>query len=262
MFFVASKIFWLVASPLHLLLILVLAGLISGPRWRPGRALALAAATALAAIVFSPASALLIRPLEDRFPQQSENMPPPKGIIVLGGAVDEQITRARDQVTLNEAATRMTEGAALARLYPQALLVFSGGSSALIDNSAKEAAVARRLWRELGVPENRMLFEDRSRNTYENALFTKALVNPQQGEKWLLVTSAYHMPRAIGVFRALSMEPQAFPVDYRTLGDARDFRPPGDSARAMIDFEAAAREWIGLLAYRLTGKIKVLFPAP
>ncbi len=262
MFFVASKIFWLLASPLHLLLILLLAGLASSPRWRPGRALALMAAVALALIVFSPASALLIRPLEDRFPRQSENMPPPKGIIVLGGAADEQITRARDQVTLNEAATRMTEGAALARLYPQALLVFSGGSSALIDNSAREAAVARRLWRELGVPESRMLFEDRSRNTYENAVFTKRLVNPQKGEKWLLVTSAYHMPRAIGVFRASGMEPQAFPVDYRTTGDARDLRPPGDGARAMIDFEGAAREWIGLLAYRLTGRIKVLFPAP
>ncbi len=262
MFFVASKIFWLLASPLHVLLILLLAGLIAGPRWRAARALALTVAVGLALIVFSPAGALLIRPLEDRFPQQSEHMAPPNGIIVLGGAVDEQVTRARDQVTLTEAATRMTEGAALARLYPQALLVFSGGSGALLDSSVKEAEVARRLWRELGVAESRMRFEDRSRNTYENALFTKALANPKKGETWLLVTSAYHMPRAIGVFRALGMEPQAFPVDYRTLGDARDFRPPGDSARAILDFEVAAREWIGLLAYRLSGKTKVMFPGP
>ncbi|MGO8739659.1 YdcF family protein [Rhodoblastus sp.] len=262
MFFVASKIFWLLASPLHLLLILLLAGLLLAPRWRPGRALALASAIALALIVFSPASALLIRPLEDRFPQQSEIMPPPKGIIVLGGAVNEQIARARDQVTLNEAAARMTEGAALARLYPQALLVFSGGSGALIDSSAKEADVARLLWRELGVPESQMHFEDHSRNTYENALFTKALVNPQKNETWLLVTSAYHMPRAMGVFRALGMAPEPFPVDYRTQGNATDFRPPGDGARAMMNFETATREWVGLLIYRLTGKTKALFPAP
>ncbi|MCI4680276.1 YdcF family protein [Rhodoblastus acidophilus] len=262
MFFVASKIFWLLASPLHLLLILLLAGLILAPRWRPGRMLALAAAIVLALIVFSPASALLIRPLEDRFPERSAVMTPPKGIIVLGGAVDEGLTLARNQVALNEAAERMTEGAALARLYPQAMLVFSGGSSALIDNSAKEANVARRLWRELGVPESQMRFEDRSRNTFENAAFTKRLVNPQKGEKWLLVTSAYHMPRAMGVFRAQGMDPEAFPVDYRTFGNARDNRPPGDGARAVVIFETAAREWVGLLVYRLTGKTNALFPAP
>jgi uncharacterized SAM-binding protein YcdF (DUF218 family) len=262
MFFVASKIFWLLASPIHLLPILLLAGLILSPRWRPGRTLALVSAIALALIVFSPASALLIRPLEDRFPQKSEIMSPPNGIIVLGGAVDEQISRARDQVTLNEAATRMTEGAALALLYPQARLVFSGGSSALIDNSARESNFARRLWRELGVPERRMLFEDRSRNTFENALFTRELVRPHKGEKWLLVTSAYHMPRAIGVFRALRMDPEAFPVDYRTAGDATDFRSPADGADAIVNFETATREWIGLLVYRLTGKTRVLFPGP
>lgn len=262
MFFVAAKIFWLLASPLHLLLILLLAGLILSPLWRHGQALALAAAIALALIVFSPASALLIRPLEDRFPGKSEIMPPPTGIIVLGGAVDEGVARARDQVALNDAAERMTEGAALARLYPEARLVFSGGSSALIDDTAKEADVARRLWRELGVPESQTLFEDRSRNTYENALFTKELIDPKNGERWLLVTSAFHMPRAVGIFRALGIEVEAFPVDYRTFGDARDFRPPGDGARAILNFETAAREWTGLLVYRLAGKTGVLFPAP
>jgi uncharacterized SAM-binding protein YcdF (DUF218 family) len=262
MFFVAAKIFWLLASPLHLLLILLLAGLVLSPRWRRGRTLALAAAIVLAVIVFSPASALLIRPLEDRFPKKSEIMAPPRGIIVLGGGEDEGVTRARDQVTLNEAAERMTEGAALARLYPQAVLVFSGGSAALIDNAAKEADVARRIWRELGVPESQMLFEDRSRNTYENARFTKELIAPKTGERWLLVTSAFHMPRAMGIFRALGMEVEAFPVDYRTFGDARDFNPPGDGARAILNFETAAREWAGLLVYRLTGKTDALFPAP
>jgi len=262
LFFIASKIFWLFASPLHFLLIALLASLALAPRWRPGRTLALTAAVALALIVFSPISALLLRPLEDRFPRLSETMPPPKGIIVLGGALDERISLARDQVMLNEAAERMTAGAALARLYPHALLVFSGGSGALIDDSAREADVARKLWRELGVPDSQMRFEDRSHNKFENAKFTQELVNPRQGESWLLVTSAYHMPRSIGIFRALGMEMRAFPVDYRTLGDAGDWRPPGDAARAALNFETAAREWVGLLVYRLTGKTRTLLPAP
>jgi len=262
MFFPLSKIFWLVASPLHILLILLIVGLLLTPRWRHGRTLALIAAALLALIVFTPASALLLRPLEDRFPSRSGSLPPPKGIIVLGGALDERIAAARDQVALNEAAERMTAAVALARLYPQAILVFSGGSGALIDDSAKEAETARRLWRELGVPESRMVFEDRSRNTFENALFTKKLVHPQEGENWLLVTSAYHMPRSIGIFRAQGMDVTAFPVDYRTLGNNEDFRPPADGSLAIRNFETAAREWVGLLVYRLTGKTTALFPGP
>jgi uncharacterized SAM-binding protein YcdF (DUF218 family) len=262
MFFTASKIFWLFASPLHLALILLVAGLLLSRRWRHGRALALAAAAGLALIVFTPISALLLRPLEDRFPARSAIMAPPKGIIVLGGALDERVTAARDQVALNEAGERMTAGASLARLYPQAMLVFSGGSGALIDDSAKEADAARRLWRELGVPDSRMVFEDRSRNTFENAAFTKKLVDPKPGETWLLVTSAYHMPRSIGIFRAQGMNPVAFPVDYRTFGNAEDCKPPADGSLAIRNFETAVREWIGLLAYRLTGKSDALFPAP
>ena len=107
-----------------------------------------------------------------------------------------------------------------------------------------------------------MVFEDRSRNTFENAVYTKALVKPRKGEDWLLITSAYHMPRAMGIFRALGMEPIAFPVDYRTYGDSNDFRPPADGTLAVRNFETAAREWVGLLVYRLTGKTDLLLPAP
>ena len=105
----------------------------------------------------------------------------------------------------------MTQAAALARLYPQAKLVFSGGSAALIFHKEKEADAAHKLWRELGVPESQMVFENQSRNTFENAVFTQALVHPKKGERWLLVTSALHMPRAMGVFRALGMNPRLFP---------------------------------------------------
>jgi uncharacterized SAM-binding protein YcdF (DUF218 family) len=266
MFFVVSKLFWFLASPLHFLLIALGVGLFfSGcPTFCGafGRPLALAAATGLAMMAFSPLGALLLRPLEDRFPIQSPIMTPPKGIIVLGGALNERNALARGQTSLNEAAERMTAAAALSRLYPEALLVFSGGSGALLDDSVKEAEDAHKLWSELGVPENRMIFEEQSRNTYENAVFTQKLVHPQKDEKWLLVTSAFHMPRSIGIFRALGMNPLAYPVDYRTDGDSQDFRPPGDGSLAIRNVETALREWIGLVAYRLTGKTDALFPAP
>ena len=220
MFFQVSKLFWFIASPLHLCPLLLGLGLFRAARGRKfGLGLAAFAAGVLALISFSPVSAVLMRPLEDRFPAQADDMPAPDGIIVLGGAVDERIAYNRKQTTLNEAAERMTAGATLARRYPQAKLVFSGGSGAMILRSVKEAEIAKNLWRELGVPDAQMIFEDQSRNTYENALFTQRLVAPQSGQRWLLVTSAYHMPRSMGIFRALGMNPIAYPVDYRTNGN-------------------------------------------
>jgi uncharacterized SAM-binding protein YcdF (DUF218 family) len=262
MFFIASKIFWFFASPLHLGLFLSAFGLFrlarakrSGLSWLGG-GLGL-----IGAMTFLPLGAALLRPLENLYPVQSLDMPAPDGIIVLGGAMDERIGAARGQVQLNEAGERMTAGVALARAFPKAKLVFSGGSGALFLHGPPEADVARKLWRDLGAPET-MLFEDKSRNTWENAVFTRDLVHPAAGERWLLVTSAWHMPRAMGVFRAAGMNPIAFPVDFRTYGTDEDWRPPGDGALAVRNTEAAVREWIGLIAYRLTGKLDALPPAP
>ncbi|MBB4196529.1 hypothetical protein CCR94_09935 [Rhodoblastus sphagnicola] len=262
MFFIASKIFWYLASPLHLSLFAVAFGLFRLIRGRRGAGFIGAGLALLAAMTLLPLGAALLRPLEDRFPRPPADMLAPDGIIVLGGAVDERISLARGQVQLNEAAERMTAGVALARAFPKAKLVFSGGSGALLAPGAPESDVARKFWRELGIPDSQMMFEDRSRNTFENALFTRDLIHPGAGERWLLVTSAWHMPRAMGVFRALGMNPVAYPVDFRTFGTDEDWRPPGDGSLAARNTETALREWVGLIAYDLTGKTDALLPAP
>jgi uncharacterized SAM-binding protein YcdF (DUF218 family) len=189
-------------------------------------------------------------------------MPPPTGIVVLGGSMDENLSQARGQPMLNDAAERLTAAAALARLYPNARLVFSGGSGSLAHPDQRESLAVHRLWASLGVPESQMSFEGDSRNTYENALFTRNLIHPQPQDRWLLVTSAFHMPRSIGIFRALGMNFIAYPVDYRTFGNAEDFAPSSDATMALRNVETAVREYIGLVAYRLTGKSASLFPAP
>src|SRR5262249_4377809 len=140
------------------------------------------------------------------------------GLVVLGGAVTPDVSALRNEVALNEAAERMTVAVELVRKYPQARLLFSGGNGELFASGATEAEVALRLFESLGVPRERILLEDRSRNTVENAVFSKSIVNPQPGERWVLVTSAYHMPRAVGVFRKAGFAVEAFPVDYRTRG--------------------------------------------
>jgi uncharacterized SAM-binding protein YcdF (DUF218 family) len=264
MFFIASKIFWVVAEPVSLATIVGVLGILLGfTRFaRAGRALMAGAIIGLAVGLLTPLGTLLLRPLEERFPQPPANIPPPAGIIILGGAVDAEKLEARGQVSLTADAARMTTGVELARRYPTARLVFTGGSGGLLGEGPTEAMGARKLWLSLGVPAERMTFEAKSRNTWENAVFTRDLVKPKPGETWLLVTSAWHMPRSVGIFRHLAFDVIPYPVAYRTFGDERDFLLSSSVIDKVIMLDCSVREWVGLLAYRLAGKTDALFPAP
>ena len=213
-------------------------------------------------MAFLPVQALLVAPLENRFPQPPFDLVAPTGIIVLGGATEDEIAEARGQVALNDAAARLTTGASLARRFPDARLVFTGGSASLKPVHVSEADSVRRLWTELGVSQRNVLYEDRSRNTWENAIYTRELVQPKPGEKWLLVTSAMHMPRAMGIFRKAGFDVVPYPTDYKTLGTGQDICLSGNAARSLGLIDIAAHEWIGLIVYWATGKSTTIFPEP
>ncbi len=260
--FVASKLFWSLARPNTLALVLAVLGaalLWRGPRF--GRwPLALGLGWYVAVFVL-PVSALLTLPLEDRFARPA---PPPEavtGVIVLGGAVEQQLTQARGIPALNGAAERMTEAVALARRYPQARIVFTGGSSAIVPGGPTEADTARRLFADLGLPAERLVFEDESRNTWENAVLTHRAVEPRPGETWLLVTSASHMARSMGCFRQAGWQVLPWPVNYTTARDPALWWQWPFPTR-LNQAEWAMREWVGLVAYRLMGRTDALFPAP
>jgi uncharacterized SAM-binding protein YcdF (DUF218 family) len=265
MFFIISKLAWFVIAPLNFIVLATVAGLIL---WlagsvRLGRAVTCIGVFLIFTACFTPLGAALIRPLEDRFPVAPEDMAAPSGIIVLGGALDELLTEAHGQPSLIEGAARLTEAVALARRFPQARLIFTGGSASLnAKESQSEAQGVHRLWSELGVPESQMTFEDASRNTWENAVFTRNLIEPKLGDHWLLVTSAWHMPRAMGIFRRVGFNVTAYPVDFLTFGDGRDFEPTPAVLDELTMLTFAIHEWVGLAAYRLTGKTDALFPGP
>ena len=176
--------------------------------------------------------------------------------------MDEVLGASRKQVSMDEAAERMTEGATLARLYPAAKLVFSGGSNAFFGRDVSEASEARHLWSDLGIVAERIILEDKSRNTFENAVLTRDLVKPQPGERWVLVTSAYHMPRSVSIFRKAGFPVIPFPVDYRSEAALGEMRPMREVSLGLHSFDVATREWIGLFAYWLTGKTDSLLPGP
>jgi uncharacterized SAM-binding protein YcdF (DUF218 family) len=189
MFFVLSKLLGFFAIPSNLVILIGIVGLLLLPTRfaRAGRWLAFVSLIFLAILGLSPIGNALIIPLEDRFPPWDAARGAPDGIIVLGGAIDAWGPRNERLVVVPE----------LLRRYPNARILFSGGSGALIDDGNAEAKFAARLLDSLGIARSRITLEDRSRNTVENAVFSKAIVQPKPGERWLLVTSAYHMPRAI-----------------------------------------------------------------
>jgi len=264
MFFLAAKILGFFALPSNILIALGLLGIVlMATRFaRAGRRLAVTALLLLAIAGLSPFGNALILPLEERFPPWDASRGVPTGIISLGGAIDTVVSPARGEVALNEAAERLTTMAELVRRYPEAHVVFSGGSGRLIYDGATEAEFAVRLFESFGIAKSRIILESKSRDTDENARFTKELVQPKPGERWLLVTSAHHMPRAVGVFRAVGFPVEAFPVDYRTRGAIDLLRPFSNVGDGLRRTDTAAREWVGLAVYRLTGRTKELFPRP
>jgi uncharacterized SAM-binding protein YcdF (DUF218 family) len=264
LFFFFAKVLGFTVHLPHLLLEAALFGLVLSKwgRWKTfGRRFMEVSLVIFAACAFLPVFALLARPLEERFPQPDLKTPP-TGIIVLGGAVEEGITYRRNLPALNDAAERMTESAALARRFPNARLIFSGGSAVFTTSHISEAEVARRLWLSLGVPESRIEFEDKSRDTWENAIFTRDIAKPKPGETWLLVTSAMHMPRSVGIFRKIGFPVVAYPVDYRTGGGPGDFIGFRRIGQSLMNLDQVSHEWFGLLAYYVTGRSSELLPGP
>lgn len=264
MFFAVSKIFWLIAEPMTFLVLLTLLGaiLLFTRRARAGRRIVLIAALGFSALFLTPLGVALLRPLEDRFPPPAADLAAPTGIIVLGGGLEQRKTEARGQPIINGDGARLIAGLELARRYPDARLIFTGGSGDFLDQSASEATGVRQFWSALGAPMERVDFESRSRNTFENAIFTRDLVHPKPGQIWLLVTSAWHMPRSMGVFRRAGFDVVAYPVAYRTIGDERDFRLLAAASDRVGAVDLSLREWVGLFSYWLTCKTSALFPAP
>lgn len=264
MFFVLSKVLGFFAVPSNLVIVAGLVGVaLLWTRFaRAGRRLMAASIVVLALLGFSPIGNWLIIPLEQRFPPWDASHGAPDGIVVLGGAISPDVSTARNETALNEAAERMTALVELARRYPDARILFSGGSPALFFSEAPEAEFALRLLQPLGIPRARLLIEEKSRNTMENAVFSKLIAQPKPGERWLLVTSAYHMPRSIGVFRAAGFGVEAYPVDWRTRGVVDVLRPFPKLADGLRRTDTAIHEWVGLFAYWLTGRSSALFPRP
>ncbi len=264
MFFTLSKILGFFVVPSNTVaMVCALGAVLLATRFRrAGSRILMLGIGSLLVFGYSPLGNLLLLPLSERFPAWSAGGRAPDGIIVLGGAIDPERSQARGSLEMDASGERIVTMLQLARRFPAARIVFSGGSANLIEESVPEAPIAGDLLEDFGMPRARIVLESESRTTAENAEFTRKLVSPKPGERWLLVTSAFHMPRSIGAFRKVGFDVEAYPVDWRTRGWRDGSMPFTALSAGLARTDVAIHEWIGLIAYWATSRSSELFPGP
>ena len=251
LYFIASKVVWFFLEPLHVLALLIALWAIT--RWLGSRVagwLSVATLLWVVALGATPLWNSLLHQHETAIPlQQPDRI---EGIIVLGGAFNEMVTEAHDQVSLNGASERMTATVQLMRQYPDAPVIFSGFSGRFIRGALSESDLALRFFQEMTGQTERVILENQSRNTYENALYTKDLMGFSGDGSWLLVTSAFHMPRAYEIFKDQGIPVIPYPTDYRSRLPSHEFRWNLGAGAEQVSL--LLHEWVGLWVYRLTQK--------
>jgi len=261
LFFYISKIIWLLISPDSLLLILIILSIVLLYIGKQQQAKILLSTVTILLIIIAlfPIGEWLLYPLESRF---QTNPPLPDkidGIIVLSGAENAELSHVWEQVELGAAAERDLTFLSLAKKYSKAKLIFTGGTGSLTKQKYKGADVAKKLFEQQGFATKRIQFERESRNTYENAIFSKKLVKLKENENWILITTSWHMPRSVGIFCKINWPVIPYPVDHQTNKDHL-FRVNFDLANNLNTLKIAIKEWLGLFAYYLSGKTSAFMP--
>lgn len=263
LFFITSKLFWLLMSPDTLIVSILLLCLVL--IWFNQKKIAIVLLHTIVAvcliITFLPVGKWLLYPLEKQFlpfkalPQNAD------GVIMLAGAESLSLTEYWKQVQIGDAAERYTQFIYLMKSYPDARHIFSGGIGSIDQSGINSSDVARMFFASQGLNIENIFFESKSRNTFENVKNSQKRVHPLPNETWLLVTSAFHMPRALGIFYKHNWPVLPVPVDFRTHPD-KLFRVYPNFAGNLNDLGLGLHEWLGLLAYYVTGKTCCFLPGP
>jgi len=207
------------------------------------------------AVVVAPVDAWLAAPLERRTPVTRSLPPSVDGIVVLGGSVEWRASVERGQLSLGPSAERTIAGAALARRYPDAVLAFTGVTPDALSADFRAAPGPASLFFGEAFADRRPVVLSAAASTYEEALLSLERLQPRPGETWLLVTSAWHMPRAWATFRTLGWTTVPYPVDPMSAGARWGWPDPPGAAGRLADVDRIVREWGAVLVYRRTGRI-------
>ncbi len=265
MTYVLSKVLWLVFSPANLCLLLLVVAIVLYRRGRTRAATTIVAATTAVLLTLAtlPIGNWLAAPMENRFAPLERLPGHVDGIIVLSGPELDRISEERGQPSFDDGLERLLTGVTLSRQVTAAHLVYCGGDNSILPKQQRPPkSIAATVLEQLGVDMTRVRFETRSRNTWKNAVYSRELVKPEPDSTWLLVTSAMHMPRAMGCFRKAGWPGVvAYPVDYTTTPGLQ-LTVSWNVVGGLRTVNRALHGWIGLVAYRLMGRTDAVFPGP
>ncbi len=255
--FFASKVIALLTQPLAWLALLLVIAFFQLPR-KPDRArkYLASALTLLLLTGWLPLPDAIIRHLENQYPEVNldQALSDFEGAIILGGSQETAaISQAHSHPQINSSAERLTVAVSLAQRHPALKLVFTGGEDALVASGPTEAQRSRVFFDSMGIAPDRVQYESASRNTYENATLTRQLAGVDSSRKWLLITSAWHMPRSLATFQRQGWNVTAYPVDYRTADQTawNDY----SMKQGVERWQLALHELVGIAAYRITGRL-------
>ena len=260
--FLFSKLVWVFGQPLSVAFFLTVLGIVALAFRMRKIAIFLSSFSAIVLFVtlYTTAGNYLLQGLEDRFARPAQDPDSLQCMIVLGGAFENKVNTARHGIEFNAGADRFIETLRLAQKFPQSRILISGGDGSISGHYEGDAVASARFFPLFGVARERLVEETTSRTTFENATNTKNLLASNGLSNCLLMTSAYHMPRSVGIFRKLGIDVVPWPADFRTDGEVHpglDFTQPSLNAQ---NTATAVREWFGLVGYYLAGRTSELYP--
>ncbi|MDC3021755.1 YdcF family protein [Pelagibacteraceae bacterium] len=260
MSFYLSKIIWLILNPFNLFIFITLfsISLYFFNLRRLSLIIFLINFVFIAFISFLPIGSYLIYNIEKEY--HSYIQPPEQvdGILILGGATNPILYNEYDQISLNGSSERLVESVFIIKKFDKAKVIFSGGSGIVNRPDFDHAQVAKSFYKKIGIEIDRIIFEDNSRNTYENIMYSKKIANPKLNENWLLITSASHMKRALLIADKNNWKLIPYAVDFKNI---KDFKliPNLKLLTNLNSFQHGSREWLGLVSYYLMGRTDKIF---
>ena len=260
MSFYLSKILWLVLNPFNIFILFTIVTiflyLISFKR----TSIAIFFINSLYLFIISvlPIGNYLIYKIEKDYHSQSSIPDRLDGILILGGVTNPSMYKEFNEISVNGSAERLIESVSLIKRFNKSKVIFSGGSGIINRPDLGHSQVAKSFYKKVGLDESRIIFEDNSRNTYENILFSKKIAQPKKNENWLLITSAYHMKRALLIGSKNNWEFIPYAVDFKNKRKFK-FVPSLNLLSNINSLQYGSHEWLGLISYYLMNRTDKIF---
>lgn len=260
MSFYLSKTLWLILNPFNIFILLTLFSILLFlfSIKRLSIIIFLINFSILLTISIFPIGNYLVYIIEKEFHLHTKVPDHIDGILILGGSTNAEMFQEYGQISLNGSAERLVESVDIIKKFKGSKIIFTGGSGILNRPDLGHVQVAKLFYKKMGINLKRIMFENNSKNTFENIIFSKKMAEPNKNEIWLLITSASHMKRALLIGEKNNWYFTPYAVDFLNEKNFK-FRPNFKLLSNLNSFQKGLHEWLGLISYYLLGRTSRFF---